>query len=75
MTEQEEVEAILDVFTTEGWRLIVEDIKKHYDAINRIDCTADEDEFLKRRGELEKLGWFMNLPEWYKQVQDQDAAL
>lgn len=70
MTEIEEIDSILDTFTTDGWKFIVEDIKKHYDAINNIDGINNEKELYQLQGEIRKLKWFMNLEDWYKNARD-----
>lgn len=77
MTKQEEFEAVLDVFTMPGWKLIVEDIdsiRKSYDTINNIDDLL---ELGRRQGRVEQLRFFCNLQDWYMNasnlVQEQDA--
>ena len=70
MTEKEEFEAILDVFTTDGWKLILEDISKRYDSINNIDDVSTVEELYRRKGEQESLRWFMSLKEWYQYAQE-----
>jgi len=72
MTEKEELEAILDVFTTPGWKLIIKDIKEHYDAINEINGIENDKQLFTLQGELLKLNWFMNMQEYYQQVDDAD---
>lgn len=66
MTEKEQLEAILDVFTTDGWKLIVKDIEDHYDAINKVYGVENERQMYTLQGELLKLNWFMNMQEWYQ---------
>ena len=68
MTEEERHNKILEVFTSEGWKFIVEDISKHYDAINNIDNVNGVEELNKLQGERGALAWFLNLDNWYKQV-------
>ena len=70
MTEIEEIDSILNVFTTDGWKLIVEDISKTYDAINKIDGIIDEKELYQRQGQISQLKWFMNLEDWYRSARD-----
>ena len=74
MTEKEQFEAILDVFTTEGWKLILEDISKRYDGINTIDDIMTVEELYKRKGEQESLRWFLSLKEWYQYSQELHEA-
>ena len=70
MTEIEEVDAILDVFTTDGWKLILADMKVMLEQIDTVS-GIDTDQFLKRQGEVERLGWFINLEDWYKFTREQ----
>ena len=70
MTEKDEIEAILEVFTTKGWQLILTDMQGLYDQINSIQGCDTHDEFLKRKGEIERLGWFLNLEAWYRFTQE-----
>ena len=70
MTEKEEIEAILDIFTLDGWKYIMEDINKHYDAINKIDGLSNEKELFYLKGELAKLDWFKSFPDWYQHALD-----
>ncbi len=70
MTEKEELESIIDLLTSPAWRLIVKDISKHYDAINKINDVNSVEELYRIKGELAKLGWFMNLDAWYQQIID-----
>ena len=74
MTEKEQFEAILDVFTSDGWKLILEDIKKRYDAIDNIDDIMTVEELYKRKGEQESLRWFLSLKEWYQYSQELHEA-
>ena len=74
MTEKEQFEAILDVFTTDGWKLILEDINKRYDAINKIDDVSTVEELHRRKGEQETLRWFLSLKEWYQYAQEMSES-
>ena len=68
MTEKEELESIIDLLTTPAWGLIVKDISLHYDAINKVQDIHSVEELYRIKGELAKLGWFMNLKDWYLQI-------
>ena len=74
MTEKEQFEAILDVFTTDGWKLILEDISKRYDAINNVDDVNTVEELYRRKGEQESLRWFLSLKEWYQYSQEMSES-
>lgn len=70
MTEIEEIDCILDVFTSDGWKYILQDIEKHYDAINKIDGVIDDKQLYQLQGEIRKLKWFMNMQDWYQNARD-----
>ena len=63
---QEQLDAILDVFTTEGWKIIQHDMKiyqKQLDSVRNLESVED---LYKLKGELSSLEWFINLKEWYQ---------
>ena len=70
MTKKEEIEAILDVFTTEGWKFMIEDIKNHYDAISNIDNVNSVEELNNLKGQRHSLNWVINMKEWYQNALD-----
>ena len=70
MTEIEEIDEILKVFTSDGWKYIIDDINKTYDAINKIDGIIDEKQLYQRQGEIQQLKWFMNMQDWYRNARD-----
>lgn len=66
MTQKEEFEEILDVFTTKGWGYILEDIIKRKKAIDNVYDVESERELYRRKGEIETLDWLLSLKEWYQ---------
>ena len=63
---KEQLDAILDVFTTEGWKIIQHDMRlysKQMDSLSDLNTEAD---LLIRKGELKSLDWFINLKDWYQ---------
>lgn len=74
MTSKEELEAILDTFTSKGWKLILQHIVEYRDSRDDIrGCDGTED-FLRRIGELESLDWFINLETWYSYMEEENAS-
>lgn len=63
---RDQYEEILDIFTTPGWKHILEDIKGSYDKINCIDTCATEQEFYTRKGELMQINFLSKLEYLYK---------
>jgi hypothetical protein len=63
---EDQLRSIMDVFTTEGWKLIQRDMslyRKQMDTTSYIDSPQD---LYTLKGELKKLDWFINLKEWYQ---------
>lgn len=66
MTEQEEYEAILDVFASDGWKLIQKDMQDTLQAVESINGINSVEELFKRKGEAERLRWFIDLEAYYE---------
>ena len=75
MTEKQEIEAILEVFTTEGWKFMIEDIKKHYDAISNIDNVNSVQELHNLKGQRHSLKWIIGMEDWYQNALDNIDAV
>jgi hypothetical protein len=71
MTEKERLEIILDALTSQGFKLILDDIKEFYDAINDINGVETEAQLHYRKGELARLGFILNLESWYQHQYDE----
>lgn len=63
---KEQLEAILDVFTTEGWKIIQHDMRLYKKQMDTLDGIDSLEELMSRQGELKSLDWFINLKEWYQ---------
>lgn len=70
MNEKEEFEAILDVFTMDGWKLIINDITELRDSMDSVQNIGAVEQFWETKGELKQLNYFLALEEFYKQCQD-----
>ena len=70
MTEKQEIEAILDLFTSEGYKFMLEDIRKHYDAISNIDNVESEKALYLLQGQRHSLKWIMSMRDWYQNALD-----
>ena len=72
---KEQLQAILDTLSSEGWRIIQHDMRlyrKQLDTTNNIETEA-ELHYLK--GELKTLDWFIELQEWYKAAEAYETNL
>ena len=70
MTTSEEFEAILDVFTMDGWKYILEDTINRKKAIDNVYDVNTVEELHRRKGEIETLDWIISLKEWYQTSQE-----
>lgn len=75
MTEQEELEEILNVFTSIGWKLIIKDMIDLRNQLEKVDRVNTIEELHKAKGELERLNWFINLKEWYQFSAEYEADI
>ena len=66
LKSKEELEQILDIFTTEGWKLILRDIDEVYESTNRIDWCHSHEDFNKKMGALEQIRIFQRLEDYYQ---------
>lgn len=70
MTEKEEINAIIDLFTTEGMKFMLDDISKHYDGINNIDSVSTTEDLHFIKGQRHSLRWILGMKEWYQNALD-----
>ena len=66
LKSKEELESVLDVFTTTGWKLILRDIDEIYNAVNRIDWCHSQEDFNRKMGALEQMRIFQRLEDTYQ---------
>jgi len=63
---KEQLDAVLEVFTTEGWKIIQHDMNlylKQRDSVKNIDSI---EKLHHLKGEIETLDWFVHLKDWYQ---------
>lgn len=60
MTEQQELEALNDLFSQDGWKILMSDLQKIYDTANDLAMVQDEKDFLSQKGFLEGLNTVLN---------------
>ena len=63
---KEQLDAIMDVFTTPGWKIIQHDMRLYFKQMDSVKNLETEKALFERRGELKSLEWFINLNEWYQ---------
>ena len=49
-----------DLFRTEGWRQLIEELKQNAMLINSVENTKDRDDLFIRKGQLKVLAYLLN---------------
>lgn len=63
--------ARFDLFASQGWKDLIEDIDERIDSISSIKAVKDMEQLKMRQGELETLEWLKSLPELSNEVYKQ----
>jgi len=63
---REQLDAVLDVFTTPGWKIIHHDMKLYRKQMDSTDNVQTKEELYLLKGELKSLDWFIHLLDWYQ---------
>ena len=50
-----------DLFTTDGWKQLIEELRQNALAINSVEATKDSDDLYIRKGQLNVLAYLFNL--------------
>ena len=74
---QEYYENRFTMFTTKGWKDLVEDIEKIKNSI-KVEDIPDEKTLMVRKGELKLMNWLLSLEniskEEYKDLENEDTV-
>lgn len=49
-----------DLFTTDGWKQLIEDLRQNALAINSVEATKDANDLYLRKGQLNVLAYLLN---------------
>lgn len=60
-----------DMFASQGWKDLIEDIDERIGSISSIKTVKDIEQLRVRQGELETLEWLKSLPELSNEVYKQ----
>lgn len=50
-----------ELFRSEGWRQLINDLKENEEVINNIESAKDEQDLYFRKGQLNVIGTILNL--------------
>lgn len=64
-------EARFDMFASQGWKDLIEDIDERIAAISSIMAVRDIEQLRQRQGELETLEWLKSLPQLSRDVYEE----
>ena len=72
MTEDEKyVNSMYEMFRTDGWKQLLDDLQKNIVNINSVEATKDNEDMWFRKGQLNILTFITSLE---AQVENMDAA-
>ena len=71
---KEQLQAILDVFSSDGWKIIQHDMRLYRKQMDSTQGIQTEQELWELKGQLLSLDWFINLHEWYQAAEALHAA-
>lgn len=60
---REYYEARIDMFSSKGWKDLIEDISGMYEATNKLDSAKDANDFIFKKGECSIMRWLMSIEE------------
>lgn len=60
MSPDKELELLNDLFISEGWKMLMEDVQKIYDAANDLSTCTSPDEFLVNKGKVMAMSYVLN---------------
>ena len=50
-----------DLFTADGWKQLIEELRQNAMAINSVEAIKDSDDLYMRKGQLDVLAYLLNL--------------
>jgi len=76
-TVERQMEEYFDMFSREGWKLFMEDMRDILSGIDSLDYVKDYDDFLYRKGQLEILrrivGFENSIEAAYRELKDAET--
>ena len=61
MTDPEYFNAMDEMFASDGWALLIGELKENAHNINSVEATKDVDDLFFRKGQLNSLSFILNL--------------
>lgn len=61
MTDEQYYNAMIDMFSTDGWKFLIDELQTNLSQINSVDATKDVDDLFFRKGQLNILSFLLNL--------------
>lgn len=58
---QDYYEARIDMFASKGWRDLMEDVEKMFDALENLGAVKDLDDLRHKQGELSIIRWLIGI--------------
>jgi len=61
VTNPEYFNAMDDLFASDGWRLLIDELEENAHNINSVEATKDVNDLFFRKGQLNSLSFILNL--------------
>ncbi len=58
---QEYYESRFDMFATQGWKDLMDDVRDMLKATDRISAAKDHEDFLFKKGEVSMMNWLLSI--------------
>ncbi len=58
---QEYYESRFDMFATQGWKDLMDDVRDMLKATDRISAAKDNEDFLFKKGEVSMMNWLLSI--------------
>tara|TARA_R110000868_G_scaffold207972_8_gene457135 strand:- start:9497 stop:9730 length:234 start_codon:yes stop_codon:yes gene_type:complete len=61
MTDEEYYNIMDEMFASDGWKQLIEELADNASNINSVEATKDENDLFFRKGQLNSLAFILNL--------------
>ena len=65
-------EAMFEMFTTDGWKLLLKEYEENRANINSVEWTTDNDDLRFRKGQLDVIASILTLRDQVENLYDQN---
>lgn len=66
-------EALVDMFSTEGWKMFTDELKNNAVQINSVEATKDKNDLYFRKGQLNVISFMLNMESTVEHLMNEDS--